>query len=302
MLASIRLKFFILASLTLGLIALGGFVRATGAGLSCPDWPLCYGRVVPHTIADGIAQEVGHRYFASGITLFTIWISVIAYRQRAEFPRFWKVSNFLIFLLVVQIVFGGLTVLMKLNPFIVTGHLLLGTLFFQTVALLSLTRPQNSMYEVTTKYSKGQELTISMLLIFVFVQIILGGFVGSSGASLACPDIPLCFGQLLPANATGQQSFQMLHRGLGFLIFFTSLYLVVSAARSKNSALPLTRSLALFGLVLAQIIIGFANVYFRIPAAITVFHLVVAQLILLTVASLHRHLRNKVEFFFSSDV
>ena len=80
---SIQKSLKILSLLTIVLIALGSYVRATGAGLSCPDWPLCFGRAVPK-FEYGVAQEVIHRYIAAGVMLFSIFILYRGYRLRAK--------------------------------------------------------------------------------------------------------------------------------------------------------------------------------------------------------------------------
>ena len=188
----IRTLCLVTASLTLILIGLGGFVRATGAGLSCPDWPLCFGRVVPDmSAAHGVLQEYVHRVLASLVGLLTIGIAYLSFPQRARYPRLWKVSLFAVGLIIVQGVFGGLTVIMKLNPFIVTGHLLLGTVFFQLLVLIGLESGKRTR-GVSDESSQRLAKWLIVLSLLVLVQITLGGFVGASGAALACLSFPMC--------------------------------------------------------------------------------------------------------------
>ena len=123
----------LLAILSLCLIALGSYVRATGAGLSCPDWPLCLGRAIPE-FTYGVTQEVIHRYLAGGAIVLTFLILKDGFQVRRENPGLFTFSAVLMLLVLVQAVFGGLTVALKLNPFIVTTHLALGTIFFKLFA------------------------------------------------------------------------------------------------------------------------------------------------------------------------
>ena len=58
------------------LISLGAAVRLFGAGLACPDWPLCYGTLVP-ALTLPILLEVGHRYLASLLGLLIIFIYLL---------------------------------------------------------------------------------------------------------------------------------------------------------------------------------------------------------------------------------
>ena len=46
------------------LITVGGIVRTTGSGLGCPDWPLCYGKVLPPFEYHAIIEYI-HRFVAS---------------------------------------------------------------------------------------------------------------------------------------------------------------------------------------------------------------------------------------------
>lgn len=277
----------ILAGLTLVLIALGSYVRATGAGLSCPDWPLCYGRVIPPTFESGVAQEVTHRVVASAVAIGYLAFLFFAAKIRREQPKLFKAALFIGVLLAVQIVFGGLTVLMKLNPFVVTAHLFLGTILFQTLAQLSLERssPRSSSRPQFPPCSAGVRAACWFTAALVVAQILVGGFVGSSGASLACPDAPLCFGQLIPKNAPPPVHLQVGHRLLGGVLLAALFFLAFNFGPRRSMKM---HAFGMVFLVGVQIMIGIANVNFGIPVLVTIIHLVVAQLILLGVIVLVR--------------
>jgi cytochrome c oxidase assembly protein subunit 15 len=93
-----KLLFFALF-LTFDLIMFGTFVRVTDAGLGCPDWPGCYGKVTPLGALDTIRAEASlrphgpvtefkawvemlHRYIAAGLGLIVIALAVMATRLR----------------------------------------------------------------------------------------------------------------------------------------------------------------------------------------------------------------------------
>ncbi len=284
------------ACLVLILVGLGGFVRGTGAGLSCPDWPLCFGRVVPHTFADGVAQEYAHRVLAGLISVLTICLAVLCFRRRNSYPRLPRVGIFLVLLLVVQAIMGGLTVLLMLNPFIVTGHLILGTAFLQTTALMALERdrPRRSPVPPTKLFMSCLGLLVALLVF----QISLGGFVGSSGASLACPDFPLCLGEFPPASGTGPQWTVFAHGmvGFGILVLSVICFLITLMSRGAERARRGHVGGMLF-LVLLQVLLGIGNIHMAIPVSLAVVHLIVAQVILLGIASLYKDLRGDRFFF-----
>src|SRR5579864_1934414 len=102
------------------LIALGGAVRAMNAGLSCPDWPLCFGRFIPD-YQPQVYFEFIHRVLAGTVSLFALYLDVRVILSRA-IPRSLKlVAAGALLLLIGQIVLGGLTVLLNLQDKIVTG-------------------------------------------------------------------------------------------------------------------------------------------------------------------------------------
>lgn len=303
----IRVVALVSAILSLALVGLGGYVRATGAGLACPDWPLCFGRVIPELsggVAGGVVQEYFHRVLAGVIGLLAIFLAVLCFRVRREQTAVYKLSVFLLILVIVQAVFGGLTVIMKLNPFVVTTHLVLGTIYFQVLALLALDRDRKVRVKPLGKTLAKPFADIQFrnllhgLVALVFIQIALGGFVGSSGASLACIDFPLCNGEVIPANASGPVIVQILHRLLAFVILFGVLAGLVMIRRCSDEIRA--RKGHYFGmvfLVTLQVALGIHNVLMKIPVSTTVLHLVFAQLLLLGLGSLLKDLKPALRIF-----
>ena len=96
---TVRVSACAIAAGSLVLVCLDGFVRGTGAGLACPDWPLCYGRAVPDPVHPGVLQEVGHRYLASLVSVATICLSFISFANRRVLPRLWDTSRLLLLIL-----------------------------------------------------------------------------------------------------------------------------------------------------------------------------------------------------------
>lgn len=265
------------AALTFVLVGLGGFVRATGAGLSCPDWPLCFGKVVPPSMGNGVAQEWVHRVIATVVGLLSIGLLLIGFSQRKQSKKFFNYTLFLFGLVVFQGVLGGLTVIYSLNPFIVTAHLLFGTLFFQSLVVLIA---DGRVALKVRAFAQPIPATLNFLIVAVFLQMVLGGFVGASGAALACPDLPLCQGELIPEPIHGPQVVHMLHRTLGVLILMLALLVSWQQWRDGVNKFLKGVSFAVSVLVLLQVALGVANVAYIIPVSVAVAHLVVAQVIL----------------------
>ena len=102
--------FATLVAATLVLMVLGAVVRAKGAGLACPDWPLCFGQAVPAFNVQ-IALEWSHRVLAASVSAGLVGLGFLSLRtpeHRALVARPLAVAGAL---LAAQVVLGGLTVL-----------------------------------------------------------------------------------------------------------------------------------------------------------------------------------------------
>ena len=121
---------------TLLLLWLGSIVHATHSSLACPDWPTCHGTMVP-VMTGGVFWEHLHRLVAGGLVLMWILATWIARRETADRPWIFKTALAGVALLILQAVFGGLTVLFRLPPLVSTTHLALAMGFLALATTLA---------------------------------------------------------------------------------------------------------------------------------------------------------------------
>lgn len=286
--------------LALVVIMLGAYTRLTDAGLSCPDWPHCYGYIMaPHTTTqlEGAAQlypsapvnvrkawtEMTHRYFAGTEGILILALSIALLRKTKNSKSIIMVSA-LLALLTLQVMLGMLTVTEKLKPVIVLAHLLTG-LSILSVLWWTYLGLRTRIKTTSTPISAHLLPWCWLAVLIVIGQITLGGWVSTHYAGLACVDFPYCNGKLIPAmqwnNLQGDLiTIHMLHR-IGAMI--TAIYIGLFALFLTK--IPALRSLAILILVLItlQITLGVLNIMWLRPVWIALIHHLVAILLLLTV-------------------
>lgn len=267
----------ILTITVLALIALGGSVRAMNAGLACPDWPLCFGDVIPDYHPQ-VYFEFIHRVLA-GLVAIAIFVMNTMLIRRAGIPKSTKVLCWLTFLvLITQIVMGGLTVLLQLHSKVVALHLGLGTgLFALTLWIYeSIRSPSRTVREALPSWVKPFAIFLGMI---VYGQIILGGLVASHYAALVCTDFPKCQGEWIP-TFNGIIGLHVIHRlGAYFVFAMVLLFLILSRLKLTNREVRKSAHI-LIVLLFVQICIGIANVLFYTPPLITVLHLATGTMVL----------------------
>ena len=312
------------AVLALAVVMLGAYVRLTDAGLGCPDWPGCYGRlVVPHpaTTAEELGseytrpleagkawREMIHRYLASTLGLICIGLAAIAWRNRRDPSQPRRAPVALVALVIFQGLLGMWTVTLLLKPIVVVAHLLGG---FATLALLaSLGRWRTARLPQPTAGLRVLGVAAAAALV---LQISLGGWTSANYAALACPDFPTCQTQWWPAIADFEEAF-VLWRGIGIdyeggvldhparvAVHFTHrLGAILAAVLIALLGLKLARESATRGdggavlaALLLQLGLGVSIVWFGVPLAVAVLHNGVAALLLLVVINANQRIRQR---------
>ena len=290
--------------LCLIVVVLGAYVRLSAAGLSCPDWPGCYGHLSPAGAVAGAApievgkawKEMVHRYAAAtlGVLILVIAALSIQYRQlRTVSPAYALV---LLALVVTQGIFGMLTVTRQLEPAIVTTHLLFGltTLSLLWWLVLTIGRRQSPAWRGSPTFL-GSSLPRTRQLAWLglaalAVQLALGGWTSSHYAATACPDFPTCQNQWWP-GLRGPVGIHFAHR-LGALCA-TALLLVAATRvlRSRTDAFARRAAVAVIMALGLQLLIGTSMVLRGFPLWLATAHNAGAALLLLAVVALNRSLR-----------
>jgi len=294
---------------TLGLLMLGAYVRLSDAGLGCPDWPGCYGQLSPAHAQDHIERavaeqggehgpvslgkawrEMAHRYVATGLGALIVAIAVLAWRRRHALGQSPWLASALVAVVVLQGLFGKWTVTLLLKPAIVTGHLAGGLLTFALLLWLWLRQQPRRRY-VDAEPVASLWLPALLAAVVVVAQILLGGWVSTNYAALACADFPTCQGQwwpdvnfadgfhvvrelgrtgegeMLPAPAL--TAIHLGHRIGAFAVLAVVGALAWRAARTQGARAVGT---ALGAMLALQWALGLSNVWLSLPLPVAVAH------------------------------
>ncbi len=253
------------------LVILGGLVRASGAGLACPDWPLCHGQLIP-PFEGLVLIEYSHRLVASVVGVLTVGLMVMAWRSYRGRPEV-RIATLALILVGVQIGLGGLTVRHQLSPWLVVAHLGTAMAFFATVVVLAAI---TLLGDTPIRVREGFSFLPRLALVATFALVLIGGYVSASGAGLACPDWPLCYGQVLPA-LTGPVAVHLLHRFAAAVVGVLILGTVLAAYRTQaGRPQVLAASVIVATLFVIQIILGALNIEFQLATSVTTAHLATA--------------------------
>jgi cytochrome c oxidase assembly protein subunit 15 len=306
-------------------IVLGAWVRLSHAGLGCPDWPGCYGHLTVDQAlenvgranaaypdrpleADKALKEMIHRYLATILGLLILVIAGLAYANRRDPAQPVRLPGFLVILVVFQGLLGMWTVTLLLKPLVVTAHLVGGLTTMSLLWWLALrtdrsTRPAGE---------RGLRRLAVIALGVLMLQILLGGWVSTNYAALACPDFPTCQRSFWP-DMDFKDAF-VLWRGLGIdyeggvldhparvaIHFVHRLWAVIAALvigvlawRALNAGRSRAVRIAggaLGGLLIVQLVLGPTMVMKALPLGLATAHNGVAALLVLALVALLRFL------------
>ncbi len=131
------LKYVSIAALisVYSIIFIGGYVSASGLGLSCPEWPLCKGQLLP---SEDYVIEWIHRFMAALTGALVISTAVLAWMQKKTETRIRLTSVLAVIFVTTQITLGFIVIEAKLHALLVAIHLGIGVLLFTSALLTAL--------------------------------------------------------------------------------------------------------------------------------------------------------------------
>jgi cytochrome c oxidase assembly protein subunit 15 len=294
--------------ITIIVITLGALARLLDAGLGCPDWPGCYGQIIPPQSSEQIQQanaahplfpveqvkawsEMIHRFAASALgfslLLFAIWVSL-----KVEYKTLRSISYIALGWVILQGIFGMLTVTLRIWPPVVTLHLLAGMMMLAIIywQYQLIKEPKESLksYQLKNITPRIRYPLLAVILITV-LQMGLGGWTSSHYAGLACPDLPQCQSQWWPETVHGpfhapmvdaqqylggilpmadRMAIQILHRLTACLLILSAFLLCYRMYNSPHRKL--------IGFILVpltlQVLIGIGNVFLLLPLSLALLH------------------------------
>ncbi|HEU4671778.1 MAG TPA: heme o synthase [Candidatus Limnocylindrales bacterium] len=270
---------------TLLLVTVGVVVRATGSGVACPDWPLCYGQILPPA-NDGQAWiEWTHRTIAAVIGFLILGLAFFAVRDHRDRPSILWGSLLAVALVGFQAWLGRETVRLGNSGESVTAHLatamaLLGLLIFLLVRSLFPARIGGR------GTSQRFTLLATLTAAAVYVLLLFGSNVTAANAALIFPDWPLMGGTLLPP-LTELTTVHVLHRWAAIVVGLIVAVTAIAAWRTQADRPALVR-LAFVAAILfpIQAIIGGAQVLTRLAEWTQTLHVALGALIWAAAAGL----------------
>jgi heme A synthase len=250
------------------LAMLGSWTRINGAGMACPDWPLCHGSVIP-VLRGGVVLEWLHRLLAFVETFVVVSLVATGLRLRSVIPALSGILVALAAVFVLQVLVGGVTIFLANSPLSVMIHWGTGTLLIAVLTWLAVVAFAYDPHEAPPAFAwRAGTMPLVVATGWAFATMCAGAYVSSSGAGLACLSFPGCgpafLGQTIP------QALQMTHRFLAAaLVVFGGVAAILLPRSRVRATVALRVALVL---MTVQIALGGLNVLLLLPTGLREAH------------------------------
>ena len=286
-------------------VVLSAYARLSDAGLGCSNWPACYEESAlkerqPHE-AGAVRGHTSwqwklHSQVVQLLGILAIAVCGFSWKERRKLRQSPLLPTLLLALMVFLAVFGIVAFNFLSRPAIVTVHLAGGVAMLALLVWIALGQmaPDGIIAaEEAKKWRAYSWFGFALLL----AQTILGGWVSSNFAALACTDFPLCKGSLFPAmdfsgildnsvrslSAERLTAIHWMHRvgallAISYLGWLSARIIVVEGLRKIGKAI--------MALVVLQLVLGIFNVLAGLPLGGAVLHNALAMLLIITLVLL----------------
>ncbi len=269
---------------TLFLIFIGGLVRASGAGLGCPDWPRCWGTWWP---PGGVAEIDATRYDVSlfnpvkmwteyvnrliGVTigLFITATFLASFRYRKSRPViFWGALASLL-LVMFEGWLGALVVRSGLHQGMITAHMFVAVVLVSLLLYITFLAHEDRWQEEVSPKLQQRLMKVAILLYLAsMVQVVFGSQVRETLGEIhrAFPEMP----RTEWIEEAGW--IDHIHRSFSWLILFCGLYLTLQIRKEPGASKLRQVVYVTAALIVFQIALGIGLVYGGIPWILQLLH------------------------------
>jgi heme a synthase len=266
-------------AITYLLILVGGLVRASGAGLGCPDWPRCFGSWIPPASAANLPPEFDPSQFnptlmwteyLNRLLGVTVGVSILAtavsaWRHHRREPRILWTTIAAFLLVGYEGWLGGRVVAHELAPWIVTAHLIVAIVIVQLL-----------LYASFTSFDKETARSAGWPFIALIAITLLQAGLGTQVRGNIDDAIDGGTARELALSTVGRLDF--IHRDLAFVVLVGATLLTLRLL-SRRSPL-VSWSYLVLALAVTQIALGAYMAYGSLVPAAQVGHLTIASLLL----------------------
>jgi heme A synthase len=271
-----------MALLGWALMTIGAFVRATESGLGCPDWPACHSQL----LAGGhhAMIEEFHRWVATVLVVGVVGLAVMVFRGYRHERRLTRPVVWMLALLALQVVLGGVTVLLRNVAWTVVAHYGGAALLVVSITLVAV-RLAFPTAEPAPHDSFSR--LVGWFVGLSFGLLLAGSTLSDAGSDTACGHgFPLCNGSLFP-SLNHLVVIALIHRVWAGALLVLALWVLFRSRRDRADAPPIKWTVvAVTILYCVQAGVGFVVVGVSDSTATEVLHSSIGSLTWVVLATL----------------
>lgn len=254
----------------------GALVTKTESGAGCGDsWPLCHGQLIPEEITFELVIELSHRVVSGVVGILVLALSIWAWKAIGHIRETKFLAFISFFFLVLQGLIGAAAVMWGQSDIVLALHFGISLISFASVLLLTLL-----IFEIDKKFDADSLVIDSKLrtqfyaiTIYSLIVVYTGALVRHIGASLACPDWPVCTYNNIGLPTQIHEWVQMGHRALAGVLFIWVLTLFIRIYKHYKHEKVLYRGwMIALGLVSIQVASGAVIIFSRLNLFISLAH------------------------------
>lgn len=254
----------------------GALVTKTESGAGCGDsWPLCHGQLIPDEITFELVVELSHRVVSGVVGILVLALSIWAWKAIGHIRETKFLAFISFFFLLLQGLIGAAAVMWGQSDIVLALHFGISLISFASVLLLTLL-----IFEVDKKFDaeslvidKKLRIQFYAITIYSLVVVYTGALVRHVGASLACPDWPVCTYNNIGFPTQMHEWVQMGHRMLAGILFIWVLMLAIRIAKHYRHEKVLYHGwMIALGLISLQVISGAVVVFSELNLFVALAH------------------------------